>query len=203
MIKCNVTVCGIISRDAVIRNSKEGKPFVNLTVQANVQGKNGQGGTLELSVSKDGTPEEVAGLRTGMRVKVTGILIPKHRGERIYFNLSADSIVPVGAEEAHSLNGQLAFRGKVGKTIEDRADRSGKPFTVFSAFSTEKVNDGFEYLWVKFFCFGKPREEWLQPGCRIEARGEMELSFYNGKAEITCRPEVLAPYTPNPANCNN
>ena len=60
MIKCNVTVCGIISRDAVIRNSKEGKPFVNLTVQANVQGKNGQGGTLELSVSKDGTPEEVA-----------------------------------------------------------------------------------------------------------------------------------------------
>lgn len=28
MIKCNVTVCGIINRDATTRTNKEGKPFL-------------------------------------------------------------------------------------------------------------------------------------------------------------------------------
>ena len=28
-------------------------------------------------------------------------------------------------------------------------------YTMFSAFSTEKVADGFEYQWVRFFCFNR------------------------------------------------
>ena len=47
MIKCNVTVCGLISRDAILRNGKEGKQFVSMTVQTTIQGKDGQGGAVE------------------------------------------------------------------------------------------------------------------------------------------------------------
>lgn len=138
MIKCNVTVCGLISRDAILRNGKEGKQFVSMTVQTTIQGKDGQGGAVEISVSMDGTQEEAARLRNGMRVKVTGILVPKHRGDKTYFNLSAESIVPAGAGDTDSLQGELTFRGKVGKTVDERTDKNGKPFFSFSAFSAER-----------------------------------------------------------------
>lgn len=177
MIKCNVTVCGLISRDAILRNGKEGKQFVSMTVQTTIQGKDGQGGAVEISVSMDGTQEEAARLRNGMRVKVTGILVPKHRGDKTYFNLSAESIVPAGANDTDSLQGELIFRGKLGKTVDERTDKNGKPFFSFSAFSAEKVNENFEYLWVRFFCFDKQRESWLQPATKIEAKGEIDLSL--------------------------
>lgn len=81
-------------RDAIIRNGKEGKQFVSMTVQTAIQGKEGQSGAVEISVSMDVTQKEAARLQSGIRVKVTGILIPKHRGDKTYFNLSAESIVP-------------------------------------------------------------------------------------------------------------
>lgn len=198
MIKCNVTVCGLISRDAIIRNGKEGKQFVSMTVQTAIQGKDGQSGTVEISVSMDGTQEEASRLRSGMRVKVTGVLIPKHRGDKTYFNLSAESIVPAGAGDTDSLQGELTFRGKVGKTVDERTDKNGKPFFSFSAFSAEKVNENFEYLWVRFFCFDKQRESWLQPATKIEAKGEIDFSLYNGKVDITCRCQEINQYVPAP-----
>lgn len=136
MIKCNVTVCGLISRDAILRNGKEGKQFVSMTVQTTIQGKDGQGGAVEISVSMDGTQEEAARLRNGMRVKVTGILVPKHRGDKTYFNLSAESIVPAGAGDTDSLQGELTFRGKVGKTVDERTDK--KRQTVLQLFSFQR-----------------------------------------------------------------
>ena len=51
------------------------------------------------------------------------------------------------------LKGDMAFRGKVGKNIEERKDRNDKPYTMFSAFSIKKVDENFEYQWVRFFCF--------------------------------------------------
>ena len=200
MIKCNVTVCGVISRDAIARSGKEGKQFVTMTIQTAIQGKDSKCGSVEISVSKDGTPEDITHLRNGIRVKVTGTLVPKHRGEKTYFNLSAENIVPAGTDETDSLKGELTFRGKTGKTIDERTDRNGKPFVSFSAFSAEKVNDSFEYLWVRFFCFGKQREAWLQPGTKIEAKGEIDLSVYNGKTDITCRAEEITQYIPAPNN---
>ena len=99
----------------------------------------------------------------------------KRRGEKLYFNLSADSVDLSDAGNTDSVKGQMVFRGKTGKHIEERKDKTGKPYLMFSAFSTEKVNDGFEYQWVRFFCFGKEKEEWLQPGVKVDAKGEMSL----------------------------
>lgn len=83
-----------------------------------------------------------------------------------------------------------------------RKDKTGKPYLMFSAFSTEKVNDGFEYQWVRFFCFGKEKEEWLQPGVKVDAKGEMSLSLYDGKPDISCRVEELNQYVPEAGNDN-
>ena len=71
---------------------------------------------------------------------------------------------------------------------------------MFSAFSTEKVDENFEYQWVRFFCFDRQREEWLQPGVKVEAKGELTVSVHNGKPDISCRVTELAPYVPEADN---
>ncbi|MDO5419767.1 MAG: hypothetical protein Q4F50_06875 [Bacteroides sp.] len=200
MIKCNVTVCGVIGYDASVRTNKEGKSFMAFPLRVMVPVSNGQGEKIEISVRKDDGQEEVSAYRNGSRVEVKGTMYLKRRGDKLYFNLFADSI---GATEAaDSVQGEMNFRGKVGQNIEERKDKKDKPYTMFSAFSAEKVDDGFEYQWVRFFCFGKEREEWLQHGVRIEAKGEMTLSVHNGKPDLSCRVEELAPYVAESSNSN-
>lgn len=200
MIKCNVTVCGVIGYDASVRTNKEGKSFVAFPLRVMVPVSDGQSEKIEISVRKDDGQEEVSAYRNGSRVEVKGTMYLKRRGDKLYFNLFADSI---GATEAaDSVQGEMNFRGKVGQNIEERKDKKDKPYTMFSAFSAEKVDDGFEYQWVRFFCFGKEREEWLQHGVRIEAKGEMTLSVHNGKPDLSCRVEELAPYVAESSNSN-
>ena len=171
-------------------------------MQVSVPGKDGNGGSLEISVSKDGGQDDANGFKYGSRAKVAGTLFLKRRGEKLYFNLSADSVSLSDVGNMDSFKGQMVFRGKTGQHIEERKDKSGKPYQMFSAFSAEKVNDGFEYQWVRFFCFGKEKEEWLQPGVKVDVKGEMSLSLYDGKPDISCRVEELSQYVPDAGNDN-
>lgn len=202
MIKCNVTVCGTIGRDAATRTGKEEKTFLSFPLRVAIQSKDGQSETVEIGVSRDGGPEEAAGYRSGSRIEATGTMYLKRRGERLYFNLFADRIDPVASDTADFLKGDMAFRGKVGKNIEERKDRNDKPYTMFSAFSIKKVDENFEYQWVRFFCFDRQREEWLQPGVKVEAKGELTVSVHNGKPDISCRVEELMQYVPESDNSN-
>lgn len=202
MIKCNVTVCGTIGRDASARTNKEGKPFLSFPLRVTIPNKEGQNEAIEISVSKDGSPEDMSGYRNGSRVEVVGTLFLKRRGEKLYFNLSAERIGSAASDTTDFLKGEMSFRGKVGKNVEERKDRNDKPYTMFSAFSAEKVDDGFEYQWVRFFCFGKERDEWLQPGVKVDARGEMNLSAHNGKVNLSCKVEELAQYVADSSNYN-
>ena len=202
MIKCNVTICGTICRDASVRTGKDGKEFVSFSMQVSVPGKDGNGGSLEISVSKDGGQDDANGFKYGSRAKVAGTLFLKRRGEKLYFNLSADSVSLSDVGNMDSFKGQMVFRGKTGQHIEERKDKSGKPYQMFSAFSAEKVNDGFEYQWVRFFCFGKERDAWLQPGIKVDAIGEMNLSAHNGKINLSCKVEELTQYVADSSNYN-
>ena len=202
MIKCNVTVCGVIGRDASTRTGKEEKTYLSFPLRVAIQDKDGRRETIEVSVSREGGQEEAAGYRNGSRAEVTGTMYLKRRGEKLYFNLFADQITPSPADTEDAIKGTMSFRGKTGKNIEERKDKNDKPYTVFSAFSTEKVDDGFEYQWVRFFCFDRQREEWLQPGVKVDAKGELAVSVHGGKADISCRVEELAQYVPESDNSN-
>ena len=54
MIKCNVTICGTISRAAQMRTNKEGKSFLSFGVNVVIPAKSGINKTVEISVAKDG-----------------------------------------------------------------------------------------------------------------------------------------------------
>lgn len=126
MIKCNITACGTIGRDASMRTTKEEKTFLTFPLRVVLQGKDGRNETVEISVSKEGGQKKVSGYRNGLRVEVAGTLFLKRRGEKLYFNLFADRI-GLAADIADSIKGELSFRGKVGKNIEERKDKRISP----------------------------------------------------------------------------
>ena len=203
MIKCNVTVCGTISKAAVVRTNNENKAFTAFAVNCVIPARNGIDKTVEISVAKDGEEYNRADYTVGKRVEISGVLTFKKRGDNLYFNLSASSVNLTVASNEDSIKGEMLFRGKTGKNIEEKTDKKGKNFLQFSAFSAEKVNDGFEYLWVRFLGFDRKREEWLQPQTGIAAKGELELSVYNDKLNITCKVSEMSEYVKQPYNPNN
>ena len=195
MIKCNVTACGTISKAAVARTNNENKAFTAFAVNCVIPARNGIDKTVEISVAKDGEEYNRADYTVGKRVEISGVLTFKKRGDNLYFNMSASSVNLTLASNEDSIKGEMLFRGKTGK--------KGKNFLQFSAFSAEKVNDGFEYLWVRFLGFDREREEWLQPQTGIEAKGELELSVYNDKLNIACKVSEMSEYVRQPYNPNN
>lgn len=203
MIKCNVTVCGTVSRAAAVRTNNEGKPFTAFAVNCVVPAKNGINKTVEISVAKDGEETGLSDYAVGKRVEISGVLTFKKRGENLYFNLSASSVSLSVSSNEDSIGGDMHFRGKTGKNIDEKTGKNGKKFLQFSAFSAEKVNDGFEYLWVRFVGFDREREGWLQPQTGIEVKGELELSVYNDKLNIACKVSEMSEYVKPPYNPNN
>lgn len=203
MIKCNVTVCGTISKAAVVRTNNENKAFTAFAVNCVIPARNGIDKTEEISVAKDGEEYNRADYTVGKRVEISGVLTFKKRGDNLYFNMSASSVNLTVASNEDSIKGEMLFRGKTGKNIEEKTDKKGKNFLQFSAFSAEKVNDGFEYLWVRFLGFDREREEWLQPQTGIKAKGELELSVYNDKLNIACKVSEMSEYVKQPYNPNN
>ena len=200
MIKCNVTICGVVSKAATCRNDKDGKPFVTFAVNVVIPAKNGINKTIEVGVTKDGTLTDVPVIELGARIELAGMLTLKKRGDNLYFNLAATGINAATLTNEDSITGQMEFRGKTGKQIEEKKDKKGRPFIAFNAFSAEKVQDGFEYTWVRFIRFDHEREAWLQPSMKISAKGNLELSVYNDRLNITCRFDEISEYVPQPYN---
>lgn len=198
MLRSNVTVCGVVSKKSCCRTNKEGKAFVTLTVNVVIPARSGINKTVEVAVIKDGSIIEVGDYAEGEHVEVSGVMTIKKRGEQWLFNLRADNVKVAGEDSKDGITGDMDFRGKVGKNIEEKQDKKGNPFLLFSAFSTEKNDETFEYTWVRFLHFGGKREEWLQQGARVSAKGTLELSAYNDRLDITCRVKEMEEYVPQP-----
>ena len=85
MIKCNVTVCGTISKAAVVRTNNENKAFTAFAVNCVIPARNGIDKTVEISVAKDGEEYNRADYTVGKRVEISGVLTFKKRGDNLYF----------------------------------------------------------------------------------------------------------------------
>lgn len=200
MIKCNVSVCGTVSKVAVVRNGKDGMPFTTYSVDVVVPAKSGINKTVIVSCIMDGNRAD--GIVVGNRIEVKGVLTFKKNGDNLYFNLKATEVNLSVTESKDGIVGDMTFKGKVGKDINMKKDKNGKTFLMFSAFSAEKIGEDFAFTWVRFVRFSEEREEWLQPKATIEAKGELEISVYNDKLNLGCKVSELnfwekKPYQPN------
>ena len=86
--------------------------------------------------------------------------------------------------------------------IEEKKDKKGNPFCVFSAFSSEKNGENYDYTWIRFLQFGESRKDWMQPKAGINAKGELQMSVYNDRLDIACRVSEVSKWDKTANNPN-
>ena len=201
MIKCNVSVCGTVSKAAVVRNGKDGMPFTTYSVDVVVPAKKGINKTVMVSCIMDGDCAKA--IVVGNRIDVKGVLTFKKKDDNLYFNLKGIEVSQPAAENKDGIVGDMEFKGKVGKNIDMKKDKNGKTFLMFSAFSAEKIGEEFAFTWVRFVRFSEEKEEWLQSKAAIEAKGELEISLYNERLNLGCKVAELSQWEKKPYQPNN
>ena len=201
MIKCNVSVCGTVSKAAVVRNGKDGMPFTTYSVDVVVPAKKGINKTVMVSCIMDGDCAEA--IVVGNRIDVKGVLTFKKKDDNLYFNLKGIEVSQSAAENKDGIVGDMEFKGKVGKDIDMKKNKNGKAFLMFSAFSAEKIGEEFAFTWVRFVRFSEEKEEWLQSKAAIEAKGELEISAYNDRLNLGCKVAELSQWEKKPYHPNN
>ena len=201
MIKCNVSVCGTVSKAAVVRNGKDGMPFTTYSVDVVVPAKKGINKTVMVSCIMDGDCAEA--IVVGNRIDVKGVLTFKKKDDNLFFNLKGVEVSQPATESKDGIVGDMEFKGKVGKDIDMKNDKKGKTFLMFSAFSAEKIGEEFAFTWVRFVRFSEEKEEWLLSKAAIEAKGELEISVYNDRLNLGCKVAELSQWEKKPYNPNN
>ena len=187
MIKCNVTVCGTVCRQAQMRANKEGKQFISFGI----------------SVAKDGDNQaELVNYPVGSRIEVAGVLQFHKKGDALYLNLSASGVNTFNAGSQDAITGAIEFRGTIGKQVEVKTDKKGKPYTLFSAYSSEKDGDNYAYTWIRFMQFDTTKADWVQAKAGINAKGDLQVGAYNDRLDLTCRVTELTPWEKKAASTN-
>ena len=203
MIKCNVTVCGTISRQAQMRANKEGKQFISFGISVVVQAKTGINKTIEISVAKDGNNQaELVNYPIGSRVEVAGVLQFHKKGDVLYLNLSALGVNSFNAGNQDAITGSIEFRGTIGKQVEVKTDKKGKPYTMFSAYSSEKDGENYSYTWVRFMQFDTQKADLLHAKAFINSKCDLQVGAYNYRLDLTCRITDLTPWEKKSASTN-
>ena len=204
MIKCNVTVNGVISRAASMRTGKEGKAYISFAVKVNVSSKDGDScKAVEVSVLQEGNSNELARYCSGSRVELKGSLTFRKRESNFYLNFHADSVDFNPANHTEGITGSMEFKGTIGKQVDEKTDKKGRQYLIFSAFSTEKDGDAFEYTWVRFIRFAPEHEAFLIPKEKIHINGPLEISTYQDKINLGCRVEEISEWVKQDASKSN
>lgn len=190
MIKCQVCVCGAISRGASVKKDKEDNPFVSFGVKYPVIGRDKEVLDLDISVTTDGGKDLVSVYTTGRRVEINGVLIIRKKDGRIYLNLRADEggIKLAKTTAGDKFEGTIEFKGKIGKNgVDEKPDKRGNTFKSFSAFSSDRNGDKTDFTWVRFLYFNpKDGENFLQANAYVECHGDLRLGVYKGALSLDC-----------------
>ena len=150
---------------------------------------------IEVSVLCDSDKSyDISKFCVGTRLNISGTLLFKKRGENLYLNLYAEGFEFENVAAIDSIKGSMQFRGKLGKTIEEKTDKKGNKYHTFSGVSSEKVSDGFEYIWVSFFDFSQVLNDAIKPETKVEIAGSLDLSFYKDKLTISSRVKNISQY---------
>ena len=196
MIKCNVKVCGIINRAASVKQTADGKSFVAFGMSVEVPSTKGDAVSVNISVAADSA--DAAVLTQGRRVAVDGVLKIKGAAEKkIYFNLSAENIALDPVAES-GIYGEMEFRGVVCKDIKTPTDKKGNRYLRFSAYSTDKIGEEFFSVFVRFVSFNEAIPSFIVPKAKIEAKGELRISTFNGNLDLNCKAVELKEYVKAP-----
>ena len=196
MIKCNVNICAVISRAASVVNGKDGDSFLSFVVKLTVTGRDGSAKDMEVSVSLDGDKSKAPVFASGRRVNLTGTLSVRRKAGKQYFNYRADHAELANSKDGDRIDGEMEFRGKIGKKgIEEKKDKKGGLYKVFTAFSTDKDGDNVEFTWVRFLYFNpQGGGDFLSANTYVDVVGDLQLGVFKDEISLDCRVSDVKPW---------
>lgn len=207
MIKAQAKICGVIAQGAVVRQLKDGGVFLSFLLKTVIppSRKQGEGLTVYVSVTTDGNEEDAAFFAAGKRVEADGTLSFRKTSDHLYLNFKAKAVTEAEGKE-DAIQGTLEFKGTVGKDVEEKTTAQGIPYYSFSAFSTEKIGEEFQFTWARFVKFGASKPDLVVPKAKIEAKGVLEVTAYTARPTVSCRLEEVKVWERQPfvaENSNN
>ena len=113
MIRCKVTLAGVVNKAASTHEGKDGKPFVSFGVNLPLGDKNGNVREYNVGVTADSELVTAGLVSIGKRVQVVGTLYFRKHEDGLYFNLYADSVT-IDTSEIDKLEGEMEFMGRTG-----------------------------------------------------------------------------------------
>jgi hypothetical protein len=204
MIRADVNMTGAIKRSATTRTDKNENPYLSFVVKVNLPDAKGKGRDLEVLVTyKGGKKSDLSLFTEGKRVTVQGTLDIRKKGEDLAFYLTASKVSTKNVPDDDGITGELHFRGRLknDNICEEKSDRHGNPYLLFSAYSSEKVGENFVSTWVRFLRFPEKgasvetiKPEWMKPKARVSIDGELQLGVYDQQVRLSCRVSDMKEY---------
>ena len=195
MIKAEVTITGTVRRSASIRTDRNNQPYVSFLMSVSLADGTG---TKDISVfvSLPQAQQSDLSLYTeGQRVSASGTMDIRRKDDALSFYLTARLVTVENVPTLDAISGTLSFRGYLKKEniFEERTSKNGRPYLLFSAYSSEKVGDGFVSTWVTFMRFPEKNAtiesiipEWLRPRAHVDITGDLRISFYKDAPSLSC-----------------
>ena len=211
MIKAEVNVTGRITRNAMIRTDKSGKPYVAFAMAISLpDAKNTTNEVASFVSIANGQQTDLAIYTENTRVTISGTLDVRKKDDNLVLYLTANLLTTEGVTDLDTITGELSFIGHLrnDKVYEEKSDKNGNPFLVFSAYSSEKVGDDFVSTWVNFRRFPEKdagietiKPDWMLPKAHVSIKGDFQLESYGGKIRISSRIKNMSQWekkVPNP-----
>ena len=205
MIKAEANVIGTIKRSASIRTDKKNNPYLSFIMAVNLPDPKVNTKSIDVFVSlSNASQDEAQSYVEGLRVAVNGNLDIRKKGEELNFYLTGKKVSIQDVATLDTVTGTISFRGYLKKEniYEQKTDKNGNPFIVFSAYSLEKNGQEFVSTWIN--CMRFPEKdatidsiipEWLHTKAHIDVDGDLQLSSYNGIIRISCRVKDMKEHT--------
>lgn len=196
MIRAEVNVVVTLKRGAIMRTDKKNNPYLSFLLAVKIPNGMGGGKDMEMFVTiNNARKNDVSTYVENRRVLVQGSLDIRKRGDDYAFYLSAAKLSVKDVPDTDAITGEMQFSGRLKKdnVYEEKRDRNGHPYLAFSAYSSEKVGDGFASTWVRFIRFSTKDEtlddikpDWIRPKARVCIHGDLQVSIYENVFRFTC-----------------
>lgn len=197
MIKAEANVTGTIKRSASIRTDKNNNPYLSFVMTVVLTDAKATNKSIDVFASiPNAKQDEAQSYVEGLRVTVNGNLDIRKKENNLNFYLTGNTITTQDVVELDTISGSLSFRGYLKKEniYQQKADKNGHPFIVFSAYSLEKNGEEYLSTWVNFMRFPEKGAEvesiipeWMRPKAHVDITGDLQVSSYNGIVRLSSR----------------
>ena len=197
MIKAEVNVTGTVKRNAGIRTDRNNNPYLSLILTVCLPDAKQTNHSIDVFVSlPNARQEDVYTYTEGSRLTVNGSMDFRKKEEELQFYLTGNLVSIENVTDLDAIGGTMTFRGHLKKenVYEQKTDKNGHPYIVFSAYSSEKVAESFVSTWVNFMRFPEKDADissilpdWMRPKSHVDITGDLQVSSYGGTVRLSCR----------------